>query len=389
MKKIIPYGKHSITDEDIKSIIEVLKSDNITQGPKISEFEKKFATYVGSKYAIAVSSGTAALHLCALSLGIKKGDKIITTPNTFIASANCIRYCGGEVVFSDIDPTTFLLDIHKVRKLLESSPPGTYKGIIPVNFAGLPVNLEEFRSLADEFNLFIIEDSCHSPGGFFYDSKNRKQKSGNGNFANLSIFSFHPVKHIACGEGGMITTNNIELRDKILNLRTHGIQQNPKLLKSNHGPWYYEMQELGYNYRMTDFQAALGVGQMRRYSANLQNRKKNAKLYFDLLKNEDEILLNNFHDDCSYFLYQIILSDNVNRDQVLLYLKENGIGVSIHYANPVPLMSYYKNKYGYSKGNFINAEYYSNKNISLPVHAKLSNEDIKYICRVISAALRL
>ena len=278
MKKIF-YGKHSITDEDITSIIEVLKSDNLTQGPKISEFEKKFATYIGSKYAIAVSSGTAALHLCALSLGIKKGDKIITTPNTFIASANCIRYCGGEVVFSDIDPKTFLLDINKVRNLLESSPSGTYKGIIPVNFAGLPVNLEEFRSLADEFNLFIIEDSCHSPGGFFYDSKNRKQKSGNGNFADLSIFSFHPVKHIACGEGGMITTNNIELRDKILNLRTHGIQQNPKLLESNHGPWYYEMQELGYNYRMTDIHASLGISQLNRAEKNLKRRISIAKKY--------------------------------------------------------------------------------------------------------------
>ena len=178
MEKIF-YGKHEINQDDINSIVEVLKSNNLTQGPKIKEFELAFADYIGSKYAVAVSSGTAALHLCAISLGVKKGDKIITTPNTFVASSNCVRYCGGEVVFSDIDPKTFLLDINKVRKLVESSPPGTYKGIIPVNFAGLPVNLEEFRSLADEFNLFLIEDSCHSPGGFFYDSTNKKQKSGN------------------------------------------------------------------------------------------------------------------------------------------------------------------------------------------------------------------
>jgi dTDP-4-amino-4,6-dideoxygalactose transaminase len=194
-----------------------LKSDFLTQGPKINEFETAFAQYIGSKYAVAVANGTAALHLCALALNVKEGDKVITTPITFAASANCVRYCGGEVVFADIDPTTYLLDIKAVRKLLEDAPKGTYKGIIPVDFAGRAVDLEAFRKLADEFDCWLIEDACHAPGGFFTDSKEIKQNCGNGNFADLAIFSFHPVKHIACGEGGMITTNDEQLYKKLIN----------------------------------------------------------------------------------------------------------------------------------------------------------------------------
>ena len=211
---IIPYGKQNITQEDINAVVEVLKSDYLTQGPKIEEFEKEFAKYVESKYAVAVSNGTAALHLCNLALGVKKGDKVITTPITFAASANSVLYCDGEVIFSDIDPDTYLLDINKVRELLEKSPKGTYQGIIPVDFAGRAVDLERLRALADKYNLWIIEDSCHSPGGYFVDKNKKRQFCGNGNFADLAIFSFHPVKHIACGEGGMITTNNEKLYKK-------------------------------------------------------------------------------------------------------------------------------------------------------------------------------
>src|SRR5690606_5352350 len=206
--KVIPYGRQNITEEDIQVVIETLKSDYLTQGPKIAEFEANFARYVGSKYAVALANGTAAHHIRTLSLDVKEGQQVITTPITFAASANCVRYCGGEVVFGDIDPDTYLLDIHSVRAFLEASPKGTYQGIIPVDFAGRAVNLEEFRKLADEYNLWIIEDACHAPGGFFKDSKGVAQYCGNGNFADLAIFSFHPVKHIASGEGGMITTND-------------------------------------------------------------------------------------------------------------------------------------------------------------------------------------
>ncbi len=193
--KVIPYGRQNITQEDIDIVVEALKSDYLTQGPKILEFENAFAKYVGSKYAVAVANGTAALHLCTLALDVKKGQKVITTPITFAASANCVRYCDGEVIFADIDPETYLLDFDSVKSILEASPMGTYQGIIPVDFAGRAVDLEKFRKLADEYNLWIIEDSCHAPGGCFIDEKGNEQNCGNGNFADLAIFSFHPVNY--------------------------------------------------------------------------------------------------------------------------------------------------------------------------------------------------
>ena len=223
MKKIIPYGKQNITEKDIEAVTIALQSDYLTQGPYIQAFESAFANYVGAKYAVAVSNGTAALHLCAIALGVTNGQKVITTPITFAASANCIKYCGGEVVFSDINPETYLLDIEKVKQLLEQNPKGTFKGIIPVDFSGRAVDMEKFRELADEYDLWLIEDACHAPGGFFIDSKGKEQKCGNGEFADLSIFSFHPVKHIACGEGGIITTNDKAHYERLLKLRTHGI----------------------------------------------------------------------------------------------------------------------------------------------------------------------
>ena len=191
----IPYGKQNITQADIDAVVEVLKADYLTQGPKIKEFEDAFASYVDAKYAVAVSNGTAALHLCALALNVSKGQKVITTPITFAASANCVRYCGGEVVFGDIDPHTYLLDINSVRELLEASPNGTYSGVIPVDFAGRAVDLEAYRKLANEYGLWIIEDACHAPGGSFEKSNGQESKCGSGEFADLAIFSFHPVKH--------------------------------------------------------------------------------------------------------------------------------------------------------------------------------------------------
>ncbi len=204
----IPYGKQEITQDDINEVIKCLTSDYLTQGPKVLEFEKAFAKYIGSKYAVAVSNGTAALHLCALALNVKKGANVITTPITFAATANCIKYCEGNIYFCDINPDTFLIDTNKLIELIRSKPKGFFNGIIPVDFAGLAVNLEEIKKIAQENNLWIIEDACHAPGGFFIDSKGEKQLCGNSNFAELAIFSFHPVKHIATGEGGMITTNN-------------------------------------------------------------------------------------------------------------------------------------------------------------------------------------
>ncbi|MFZ4058419.1 MAG: aminotransferase class I/II-fold pyridoxal phosphate-dependent enzyme, partial [Ferruginibacter sp.] len=258
MQKPIPYGRQTITQQDLDAVTATLQSEFLTQGPQIKAFEEAFAAYIGCRYAVAVANGTAALHLCTLALNVEAGQKVITTPITFAASANCVRYCGGEVVFADIDPETFLIDYNEVKALLESAPKGTYSGIIPVDFAGRAVNLEVFRQLADEYGCWIIEDACHAPGGFFIDSKNQQQHCGNGQFADLAIFSFHPVKHIAAGEGGMITTNDEALYKKLLTLRTHGISRDESSYENSidfangttehegkYPQWYMEMQTLG------------------------------------------------------------------------------------------------------------------------------------------------
>ncbi|MEQ9582338.1 MAG: aminotransferase class I/II-fold pyridoxal phosphate-dependent enzyme, partial [Arenibacter sp.] len=342
--KAIPYGRQNITEEDIQAVIETLKSDYLTQGPKISEFEESFASYVGSKYAIAVSNGTGALHLCTLALGVKEGDKVITTPITFAASANCVRYCGGEVVFSDIDPDTYLLDLKKVEDLLKSAPKGTYKGIIPVDFAGRGNDLEAFRKLADHYGCWIIEDACHAPGGSFEDTDNTIQLCGNGKFADLAIFSFHPVKHIASGEGGMITTNDESLYQKLLQLRTHGIVKNNDLYTNtiqmaggaNEYPgWYMEMQNLGFNYRLTDFQAALGLSQLSRADEGVKRRREIASNYFNAFKNKLYIKgQSKTIEGHAYHLYVIEVEDRLG---LYNYLRSKNIFAQIHYI-PCHLM---------------------------------------------------
>ena len=294
----IPYGKQNINSEDIQAVVDVLKSDYLTQGPCVSKFEQDFAKYVNSKYAVAVSNGTAALHLCAIALNIKPGDKIITSPITFAASANCIRYCGGEVVFVDIDPETYLIDINKLKQLLDNSDEGEFKGVIPVDFSGRSNDFEEIKNIANKHKLWIIEDACHAPGGYFKDSEGTNQFCGNGIYSDLSIFSFHPVKHIATGEGGMITTNNKILYNKLKQLRTHGITKDDTKFKNSkslaigreslesspYPGWYMEMQNLGYNYRLSDFQFALCSSQLKRANYWLNKIKEIAKIYFNAFK---------------------------------------------------------------------------------------------------------
>ncbi|HUX95602.1 MAG TPA: UDP-4-amino-4,6-dideoxy-N-acetyl-beta-L-altrosamine transaminase [Bacteroidales bacterium] len=377
--KPIPYGRQSITEEDIKAVVDVLKSDFLTQGPKIDEFEKAFAQYIGVRYAVAVSNGTAALHLSALAMNIKAGDKIITTPITFVATANCVRYCNGEIVFGDIDPETYLLDINKVRELLESSPKETYKGIIPVDFAGRPVNMEAFRKLADEYGCWIIEDACHAPGGYFTDKSGQKQNCGNGNYENLAIFSFHPVKHITTGEGGMITTNDEKLYSKLLLLRTHGITKDPDLLKEHHGLWYYEMVELGYNYRLTDIQASLGISQLSRADKGLKRRFEIASIYYESFKNKEYIKgQSGLVKGHAYHLYIIEVE---NRKKLFDHLRKNNIFSQVHYI-PVHMLPYYK-QYGWQEGSLSNAEMYYARCISLPMFPALKNEEQDFVLKTI------
>jgi UDP-4-amino-4,6-dideoxy-N-acetyl-beta-L-altrosamine transaminase len=389
---IIPYGKQNITKEDIEVVIAALQSDYLTQGPRIKEFEDQFANYVGSKYAVAVANGTAALHLCTLALGVKEGNKVITTPITFAASANCVRYCGGEVVFSDIDAETYLLDINYVKSLLENSPSGTYKGIIPVDFAGRAVDLEAFRNLADEYNLWIIEDACHAPGGFFSDAKNKIQQCGNGNFADLAIFSFHPVKHIACGEGGMITTNDETLYRKLLALRTHGITKNESEYtnsaefasgqssdKTQYPGWYMEMQTLGFNYRLTDFQAALGTSQLGRADEGLEKRRIIASNYAIAFKDVNFIKgQSGIVEGHAYHLYIIEVE---NRLELYNYLRDHNVFAQIHYI-PCHLMPYYK-QFGWKEGDMPKAEEYYKKCISLPMYPTLTVEQQNMVINLI------
>jgi hypothetical protein len=383
-QKLIPYGRQNITQEDIDAVIIALQSDYLTQGPKIIEFEKAFATYIGSKFAVAVSNGTAALHLCALALDVKEGDKVITTPITFVASANCVRYCGGEVVFSDIDPYTYLLDINKVKDLLEASPRGTYKGIIPVDFAGRAVDLEAYRKLADEYDLWLIQDSCHSPGGFFKDSQNEIQNCGNGAFADLAIFSFHPVKHTACGEGGMVTTNDEVLYKKLLALRTHGITKNESDYTNSasfangdasendiYPAWYMEMQTLGFNYRLTDFQAALGISQLQRADEGIVRRREIATTYATAFNGKSFIKgQSGVVDGHAYHLYIIEVNDRLG---LYNFLRENNIFAQIHYI-PCHLMPYYR-QFGWQEGDMLIAESYYENCISLPMFPTLTNKE--------------
>lgn len=388
INKAIPYGRQNITQEDIDVVIETLQSDYLTQGPKIVEFENAFATYIGCKHAVAVANGTAALHLCTLALDVKKGQKVITTPITFAASANCIRYCDGEVVFADIDPETYLIDYDSVKKLLEASPIGTYQGIIPVDFAGRAVDLEKFRTLADQYNLWIIEDSCHSPGGFFKDIDGKTQNCGNGNFADLAIFSFHPVKHIASGEGGMVTTNDEVLYKKLLKLRTHGIVKSDDLYtnsiefaggKDTYPLWYMEMQDLGFNYRLTDFQAALGLSQLKRADEGILIRRAIASTYFEAFKNKSFVKgQSGVIEGHAYHLYIIEVE---NRLELYNYLRSKNIFAQIHYI-PCHLMPYYR-QFGWKEGDMPQAENYYKHCISLPMYPTLSDDEQDYVINLI------
>lgn len=391
--KSIPYGRQNITPEDIQAVIETLQSEFLTQGPKIAEFEVAFAKYIGSKYAVAVANGTAALHLCTLALDVKKGQKVITTPITFAASANCVRYCDGEVVFADIDPETYLIDYNSVVKLLEAAPIGTYQGIIPVDFAGRAVDLEKFKLLAEKYNLWIIEDSCHSPGGYFTDSKGMQQNCGNGNFADLAIFSFHPVKHIASGEGGMVTTNDEVLYKKLLALRTHGITRDTAIFQNDmdfaagaenqteYPAWYMEMQTLGFNYRLTDFQAALGLSQLNRADEGLLRRRQIAKNYH--MAFEGKPFIKGQSKAIEGHAYHLYILEVENRVGLYNYLRTHKIFAQIHYI-PCHLMPYYQ-QFGWKQGDMPLSETYYKNCISLPMYPTLTEAEQQFVIDLIIA----
>ncbi len=367
---MIPYGKQFLDEEDINVVADVLKSDFLTTGPKINEFENKVAEYTGAKYAVAVSSGTAALHLACLAAGLKKGEELITSPMSFAASANCALYCRAKPIFVDIDEQG-LIDVDKIEGKINDKT----KVIIPVHYTGLPCNMEKIKQISDKHNLTIIEDACHALG-----AKYKGSKIGDCKYSNMAVFSFHPVKQITTGEGGMITTNSKELYEKLKMLRNHGITKDPKkLINKNEGPWHQEMQELGFNYRITDFQCALGISQLGKIEKFIENRRKIAKKYDKVFENNDniEIIKEKEGQFDSYHLYVIRVKDKETRLKLFNYLKNNNIFCQVHYM-PVYWHPYYQ-KLGYEKGLCSNAEEFYQRMISIPIYPKLTEKEQEYV----------
>jgi UDP-4-amino-4,6-dideoxy-N-acetyl-beta-L-altrosamine transaminase len=378
--KIIPYGKQTITQDDIDAVVTVLQSPYITQGPKIPEFEQIVASYHGAKYGVAFCNGTAALHGAYAAIGIEEGDEVITSPNSFVATSNAAVYLGGRPVFVDIHKDTYCIDTEKIEERITSHT----KAIAPVSFGGYPVNLMRIREIADKYDLKIVHDAAHAIGS------NRGGSFGM-EYADVAILSFHPVKHITTGEGGMVLTNDKDIYEKLLLFRSHGITKDEGLLTEHHGPWYYEMVSLGYNYRMSDIQAALGICQFERLQSNLVSRNHLAKYYEENLSKCEFLRLPlNVGFDASmdagtihaYHLYPVTLMNEKERRPFYDYLHSQGIMAQIHYI-PIHLQPYYKNKYGYKKGDYPVAEQYYNTEVSVPMYHNMSEEDREYIVHTI------
>ena len=376
--KFIPYGKQDINNNDIESVIEVLKSDYLTQGPQVAKFENKICSFVESNYSVAVNSATSALHMACKALGLEKGDFLWTSPITFVASANCARYCGANVDFVDIDISTGLISLEKLEEKLEIARKNNClpKILVPVHLAGTSCDMRKINELSKRYKFKIIEDASHAIGGF-YESK----PVGNCQFSDIAIFSFHPVKIITTGEGGIATTNNENLYRKMNLFRSHGITKNEdQFLFESPGPWYYEQQSLGYNYRITDIAAALGQSQLKRIKNFVDCRNQNHKTYKNLL-NDSQYNFLEIKDNVRSSLHLTILSiKGINSSQHKNYfmeLRKRNIGVQLHYV-PVHLHPYYR-KLGFKEGDFPQSEAYARSSFSLPNYPKLSQKEIIYI----------
>jgi UDP-4-amino-4,6-dideoxy-N-acetyl-beta-L-altrosamine transaminase len=387
MNLLIPYGRQDISQADIDAVVEVLRSDWITQGPTIERFEQLVAEYCGAKYAVAVSSATAGLHIACLAADLNPGDVLWTSPNTFVASANCGLYCGASVDFVDIDSHTYNLSVDELeRKLSDAERQGCLpKVVVPVHFAGQSCELEKFAALSKRYGFKIIEDAAHAIGGRY-----QGQPVGSCQFSDMAVFSFHPVKIITTGEGGMVLTNKEDLYEKLIRLRTHGITRKVELMKEeSHGPWYYQQLELGFNYRMTDIQAALGASQMQRLDEFVKQRRFLAERYHQLLQ-DLPLMLPWQHPDTesSWHLYVIRLKlDKINKThrQVFEELRQAKIGVNLHYI-PVHTQPYYQ-QLGFKWGNFPNTEKYYQEAISIPLYYGLNENNQERVVNTIREVL--
>lgn len=379
-KNYLQYGRQYIDDEDIMSVIEALKSDFLTTGPLVEEFERKFADYVGAKYAVAVSNGTAALHIACLAAGLQKGDEGITTPITFAASSNCMLYCGAKPVFCDINLDDYNIDENKIKSYINEKT----KVILPVDFTGQCCNIGKIMEIAKENNLIVIQDASHSLGTKYLDKQI-------GSIADMTTFSLHPVKTITSGEGGVVTTNSLALYEKLKLYKTHGITKSKGNLRNKEHPeWYYEQIYLGYNYRITDLQSALGISQLNKIEKFITKRKLLVNTYNELLKDIDGIILQKEEDysDTSRHLYIIRLDLNkfkATRDDIYNALIAENIGVNIHYI-PVYKHPYYK-EIGYEDIICENAETFYNSSITLPLHVNMNESDINDVVNALNSVL--
>lgn len=364
----IPYGKHCIEEDDIEAVSKALRENYIATGPGIAEFEKAFAEYVGVKYAVALSSGTAALHACCFAIGIQPGDEVITTPITFAASANCVLYCGGTPVFADIDSKTYNISPYEIEKHITKRT----KAIIPVHFTGQPCEMNMINEIAKKHNLFVIEDAAHANGAEYNGRKI-------GSISDMTIFSFHPVKHMTTCEGGMVTTDNEDLYNKIKSFRAYCITKDPELIEDKEdGPWHYEMQGLGFNYRISDVMCALGISQLKKLDKFVKRRKEIAQRYNAEMKNFSHIELPYQAEGCesSWHLYTILVK-NGRRREAYSRLKEAGIGVDVHYL-PVYKHPYYQ-KNGYKNVECPNAEKIYGQILSIPIFYGLTEREQTYV----------
>lgn len=368
---MLPYGQQWLDEEDIQAVVNVLKGDFITQGPSIQAFEKRVADYVGAKYAVAYSNGTAALHGACFAAEIGPGDEVITTPITFLASSNCVLYQGGTPVFADIDMHTYNIDPSSIRTKITDKT----KAIIAVDFSGQPVKLDEIGMIARDHNLVLIEDAAHSLGADY-------QGVHVGSQADMTMFSFHPVKHVTTGEGGVIVTNNEAFYKRLLLFRNHGMTKEPEQMQANDGPWYYEMHELGYNYRLTDMQASLGASQMNKLDSFVIRRREIAETYNRDLSSVPGIILPYQlpETNSSWHLYVTRWDQEYlrgNRRDWFEALRAENIGVHVHYI-PVYLQPYYRSL-GYLPGQCPNAEKYYESAITLPLFPKMTDDDVSSV----------
>lgn len=370
---MIPYGKQCIDEADIQAVVEVLRSDFLTTGPKVAEFEQAVAGFVRAEYGVAVSNGTAALHCAMHAIDIRAGDEVILPPITFAATANCVIYQGGIPVFADVVPETLLIDPEKIDEKITANT----KAIIGVDYAGQPCDWDRLKAIADKHNLILIADGCHALGAEYNGRKV-------GSLADLTVFSFHPVKHITTGEGGMIATGNPMFADKIKRFRNHGIDIDFKHREA-HGSWIYQIGDLGYNYRLTDMQCALGIRQLEKLPAFLEKRRSIAQRYdraFSQVKGVSP-LQRSKKVSHAYHLYVVRLTAGIDRRQTFSDLQTAGIGVNVHYI-PLHYHPLYKSLFGYDKGDFPCAEKAYEQIISLPIYPEMSDEDVNTVVDTLS-----